>query len=107
MTVVHFIRNQHGITGFEVSGHSGYADYGNDIVCAAISSLTQTTVLGLRNVVQVDVTVEIKDGYLECRLPKKLSAELWRDSQLVMNILYVGLKGIEEEYQDFLRIEEV
>ena len=32
----------------EVSGHSGYADVDNDIVCAAISTLTQSTYNYLR-----------------------------------------------------------
>lgn len=31
-------------TGFGFSGHSGYADSGEDIVCAAVSSAVQLTV---------------------------------------------------------------
>ncbi|MBQ7569421.1 MAG: ribosomal-processing cysteine protease Prp, partial [Synergistaceae bacterium] len=29
------------LTGIESSGHSGYADNGKDIICAAVSSLVQ------------------------------------------------------------------
>ena len=32
------------ILGFEISGHSGYAEAGEDIVCAGVSSAVQLTV---------------------------------------------------------------
>ena len=38
MTTVTFLTEESRIIGFEVSGHSGYADAGEDIVCAAITS---------------------------------------------------------------------
>ena len=40
MTKVTIFKQQGLYKGFEVSGHSGYADAGEDIVCAAISALT-------------------------------------------------------------------
>lgn len=30
-----------------VKGHAGYADHGDDIVCAGVSTLMNTTILGL------------------------------------------------------------
>lgn len=107
MTVVRFYRNQFGVLGFESQGHTGYDDYGQDIVCAAISALTQTAVIGLTEVVQVEPTVEIEDGYLKCILPEDLTPDTWDSCQLIMKVLLVGLEGIREQYQDFLRIEEV
>ena len=38
MTTVTFLTEESRIVGFEVSGHSGYADAGEDIVCAAVTS---------------------------------------------------------------------
>ena len=39
MTRCEFFMEDERITGFSVSGHSGYAEAGSDIVCAAISAL--------------------------------------------------------------------
>ena len=39
MTRCEFFMEDERITGFSVSGHSGYAEEGSDIVCAAISAL--------------------------------------------------------------------
>jgi uncharacterized protein YsxB (DUF464 family) len=42
MTLVDLYRDgkSQEIVGFKVSGHAGFADAGEDIVCAAISTLT-------------------------------------------------------------------
>ena len=51
-----------------VSGHSGYAEEGSDIVCASISTLAQTVCVGLENVLKLKPITKISDGYLECQL---------------------------------------
>ena len=38
MTTVTFYTEGRRITGFDASGHSGFADAGEDIVCAAVTS---------------------------------------------------------------------
>ena len=35
------------LSKIDLSGHAKYADYGNDIVCAAVSSIVTTTVNGI------------------------------------------------------------
>ena len=48
MTRVTFYQNRNGqITGFEARDHSGYAEAGEDIVCAAVSALVIHTVNSL------------------------------------------------------------
>ena len=42
MTTVVFRMEGDRITGFEARGHSGYAEAGADIVCAAVSTLVNT-----------------------------------------------------------------
>ena len=60
MTKVVFLRRRGQLVGFEATGHSGYADEGSDIVCAAVSAVTQTaaiqaqTVLNMKNAVTPD-----------------------------------------------------
>ena len=39
MTRCEFFMEDERITGFSVSGHSGYAEAGSDIVCAAVSAV--------------------------------------------------------------------
>lgn len=41
MTTLRLLKKQQRPVGFRCEGHSGYAEEGEDIVCAAISSITQ------------------------------------------------------------------
>ena len=41
--------------GFSVTGHSGYAEEGQDIVCAAVSALTQAACIGLVQIAELHV----------------------------------------------------
>ena len=41
------------ILSVEASGHTGYAESGEDIVCAALSAIIQTAALGLTEVAKI------------------------------------------------------
>ena len=43
MTTVTFHMEGERIVGFTVQGHSGYADEGSDIICAAVTSAVRLT----------------------------------------------------------------
>ncbi|HHT73474.1 MAG TPA: ribosomal-processing cysteine protease Prp [Firmicutes bacterium] len=107
MTKVRFFLSAQGIHGFEIKDHSGYADHGQDIVCAAISALGQTAVIGLTEVLGMDCSVDIRDAYLACYLPKEMAPAVWEHSQTLLQTLYRGLTAIQAEYPDYLRIREV
>lgn len=47
----------------DVKGHAGYAPHGQDIVCAAVSAILQTAVLGIESIAEtypghVEVNIE-------------------------------------------------
>ena len=49
-TVTFFKRSDGALIGYRAGGHSGYAEAGEDIVCAGVSALTQSTLNGLQNI---------------------------------------------------------
>ena len=66
MTKAEFIYNGDFIIGFQISGHSGGGVYGQDIVCAAISSAAIMTANTITDVIkaQADVTCDEQTGAL-------------------------------------------
>lgn len=102
-------KDGHGWQGFRAFGHTGFAGHGEDIVCAAVSALTQTAVLGLQEVVAIDCLVQVDErkGSLLCLLPDSLPQEDWKQAQLVLDVLYVGLVATEEEYGKHVSVKEV
>lgn len=47
----------------EVSGHSGYADYGSDIVCAAVSAVTLALCEYIKTL-NCRSSLDVRDGYI-------------------------------------------
>lgn len=94
------------IIGFEVSGHSGYAEVGKDIVCAAVSAIVQTAILGLTDVVGIEVVYHQRSGKARCRLPEWLTGDLRREANIVLETMLCGLKSIQEGYGPYIKVEE-
>ena len=94
-----------GYTGFRAAGHSGYDEYGRDVVCAAVSVLGCTCVNALENLHGVLVRMrENDDGILDFDLP--VLPEDRRDgAQLLMGALAQGLRDVQEQYPKYLRLE--
>lgn len=67
------IRKQNGRPiGFHCAGHSGYAAAGQDIVCAAISALTQFVIgYGEKYHLPIQVTMDESSGVMECNLLRR------------------------------------
>ena len=95
MISVRFTIDSEGLyRGFTVEGHAEYADPGEDILCAAVSALTQNTVNSIEAFTEDEFVCDVDDGYLDVRFPNKLSGE----SKLLMNSLNLGLENIVRAY---------
>ena len=79
--MVEVILHYHGkiLTGIEARGHSGFADKGNDIVCAAVSTLMQALMFGLSEIAKINGA----DYHVNERVP--LMRVTWPESES-MNI---------------------
>lgn len=93
--------------GFVVEGHAQMAESGHDVVCAAVSALTQTALLGLDAYLTKKPKWEIDDkGYLACWLPDVLSADERCAAQIVIHTMELGLNSIENEYRKYLKVSK-
>ena len=88
--------------GFEVSGHSGYGESGSDIVCAGISAVGITAVLGFVNVLHMQDNSRQDDqkGLLEWTMPDDAPDE----AQIIINTMIEGLEAIKKQHPDHVRI---
>ncbi len=59
-----FIRSGKTNIGFECAGHAGYAQAGQDIVCAAVSSAALLTANTITDFFNIPAKAEAKDGYM-------------------------------------------
>lgn len=86
--------------GFCIKGHAGYADYGNDIVCSAVSTLTS---FSAELILQCDSssTFVSDDKTAEATLRSTSQEEM---VQLVYKQLYKDLTDISQAYSGTLSI---
>lgn len=96
-TMIKIFVTQAGIIyGFEVSGHSGYAEKGSDIVCAGISTVAQNTVISLQTYTTDRVENEIRSGYLKCILPDLQQGNGSLEANVLLKSALMGFYLIEK-----------
>ena len=93
-------RGDGGFTACRITGHSGQAEAGRDIVCAAVSILGCTCVNALESVCGVipEITeYNEKNGVLAFELPDMTESENEK-AQILMGALRQGLDDLAAEY---------
>lgn len=83
-----------------VSGHSGYASEGEDIVCAGISALTINFVNSIEQLTDDKFNLNTDDGVIDFEfidIPSK-------QSSLLLDSLLLGLNNIKNDYNEFISI---
>ena len=81
---------------FISKGHAGYAEAGQDIVCAAVSALIITTVNSLEKFTDDKFDVQEKDGFVSIHFRNDLSERV----MLLMDSLLLGLTEIAGSYNN-------
>ena len=107
MTRCEFFRENERITGFSVSGHSGYAEAGQDIVCAAVSAAVGMAELTINDVCGAKAKVRVKeeDARVTLTLPAVCDEE--ESVQAVLAGLLLYLCNLRDEYPDYIEVLEV
>ena len=108
MTTVAFLTEGSRITGFDVSGHSGYAEAGSDIVCAAVTSAVRLVEATVNDVFGLAAAVKVrkKSASVSLRLPGGLSE---RDEHAVQGLLpglMLYFAQLHDEYPDNIEVLE-
>ncbi|MBO5472936.1 MAG: ribosomal-processing cysteine protease Prp [Lachnospiraceae bacterium] len=98
MTKITFRKTKAGeYRGFTCSGHAGYGDYGQDIVCASLSVLVINTINSLEEITGEEMSVEAdaETGTIQCSF---VNPSLKETSRALMDSLVLGLTQIERQY---------
>jgi uncharacterized protein YsxB (DUF464 family) len=104
MIQVHVRRDHRGrIRHFSVRGHADFAQHGQDLLCAAISSLVQNGVNAPEALLGVRLPAISEDGLIESDVPE-LSGDLDDKVQLLLESMIYGIRSWAEEFPKHLRV---
>lgn len=102
-------RKKNRIVYFKISEHAGYADRGEDIVCAAVSSVAQMALNGILEILKLNgkIKYEIDEsGNLICDLQNSnLSEEEFKKVDILTESMYSYLSDVADEYKEFVKFE--
>ena len=111
MIIAKIYKDKNGfIKRYTIKGHAGYADYGKDIVCSAISVLAQTTLLSLVEVCGLDentikYSIDEKSGHIDVELPNDIENSKFEKTQILLESLIVGINSVIESYPEHVTLE--
>ena len=99
------------IKKYTIFGHANFDVHGRDIVCAAISVLSQTALLSLVEVCglkeeSIEYTIDDKTGFLDVNLPRNIENGILEKTQIVLNTLVVGINSVIESYPKYVTLQD-
>ena len=103
MIVSRFLLDGEKMVGFDIEGHSGYAEAGRDILCAGVSMMTMLVV----NTVSEEFGVDC-----ECSSDEEIPLISFRikkpspDAEALILGFFKELKALEEEYPSNLKVNK-
>ena len=107
MTRCEFFTEDDRITGFSVSGHSGYAEEGSDIVCAAISAVVSMAECTINDICGAKAKVRVKNETARITLTLPASCDEEESVQAVLAGMMLYLCSLRDEYPDYIEVLEV
>ena len=107
MTRYEFFTEDERITGFSVSGHSGYEEAGKDIVCAYISAVVTMAEATINDVCGGKAKVRVKDEDARVTLTLPASCDEEEAVQAVLAGMMLTLCSLRDEYPDYIEVLEV
>ena len=109
MTRITIYKKDRQIVGFRALGHAGYAESGEDIVCAAVSVLTINTMNSIETFTNAksSFACDEESGMIDFRI----LGNPGKDAKLLLDAMVLGLETIAEDnnYRNYMDItyEEV
>ena len=86
--------------GVTVSGHANYAGVGKDIICAGVTSLTQTLIKSMNDLTEDKIEYEMSPGRADIKY-----RDLSEAGKLLADSFFIGICLIASEFPDYVRIE--
>ncbi len=114
MTTIIFYKTNGFYYGFEEKGHTGYGESGDDVLCAALSSMTMLIINSIEVSFGCDVDYTIDEKTTDIKLIAKSALPAYEKDERrqfavsgLIQAYYFQLMDLVEEYYEFLDVKEI
>ena len=113
MTTITFYKTNGIYYGFEEQGHTGYGESGDDVLCAALSSMTMLIINTIEVSYACNVDYQIDEKTTDIKLVVKSALPKYEKDEKkqfavsgLIQAYFFQLMDLVEEYYDYLEVEE-
>ena len=114
MTKVTFYKSNGVYYAFEETGHTGYGEAGDDVLCAALSAMTMLIINAIEVSYASDVQYIIDEKTTDIKVIARGALPAYENDDTkryavsgLIQAYFFQLNDLVEEYYDFLSVEEV
>ncbi len=114
MTTIIFYKADGFYYGFEEQGHTGYGESGDDVLCAALSSMTMLIINSIEVSYACDVDYKIDERTTDIRVIAKSALPKYEKDEKkqfavsgLIQAYFFQLMDLVEEYYEFLDVKEI
>lgn len=106
IAVTLYDRADGALAGYEFSGHADSAPYGEDLVCAAASTLAIVTANSLE-AQGVVFEAEMDEGYLKLMLTPTSDERAALVAEAVLKTLAVGVNTLAQDHGEYITVKRI
>lgn len=94
-------------TGFSVSGHSGSAEAGADVICAAVTAIVRFAEATLNDILGVGAKTRVNEATATVTLTLPANYEDADAVQAILDGMMLTLVSLRDENPDYIEVMEV
>ena len=108
MITINIKRNKKNeIISFSLNEHAGYDVNGKDIVCAAVSAVTNMVLIGLNEKLEIKLKFEKSaGGFLKLEIPEDIETDKKISAQILLESMVTEFLDIESNYKGYILVKE-
>lgn len=103
MIKAEFYLHNEVLVGFSVKGHAGYANYGYDVVCAAVTSAIELTANAITEILKVKASVVVLEDEVKLTLPNDKSLH----ATDFVKALRLHLELLSQDYKENIQLTDI
>lgn len=94
-----FSSKQEQLTGFEISGHAEFDEYGSDIVCSAVTSAVQMCCNTITEILKMPADVQVRENIISLQLQEP------KQAQPMLKGLLLHFETLQKDYKDNIQVK--
>ena len=103
-----FYKKGREFSGFRVSGHAGYDEYGLDIACASVSSAVELSANLITEIFHISADVKVSedaDNAVTLKIAETCEEDQKQNASKVIEGLKLHLELLSEEFEKTIKTE--